>query len=206
MRIGAFGGSFDPVHYGHLLMAELCREQCKLDEVWFLPTAVSPLKPQSPPASAEDRVAMLNLAIAGHTAFRVNTLDVTRGGLSFTVEMLASLKNETPNDELFFLMGLDSLHTFSTWREPQRICQMATLVVASRPGVEEPDYQELTNLLGFPTAERIRHHRVTTPILGLSSTEIRRRVSVGQSIRFQTPRAVEEYILGHGLYRMVSAT
>src|ERR671912_439798 len=96
MRLGIFGGSFDPVHYGHLLLAETCREQARLDEVWFVPNALSPLKRDHPPAAAKHRVEMLQLATGGHEAFRVSTLETDRGGVSYTVETLAEIAQQQP--------------------------------------------------------------------------------------------------------------
>src|SRR5262249_55888086 len=125
MRLGLFGGSFDPVHYGHLLLAETCREQCRLDAVWFVPAAVPPHKQARELSSAENRVEMLKLAIAGNEAFSVYQMEIERGGVSYTVDTLEQLHAEDPTRELFFLMGADSLADLPTWRNPRRICELA---------------------------------------------------------------------------------
>lgn len=200
MRLGIFGGSFDPVHYGHLLLAERCREDCRLDCVWFLPAAVSPHKQGEPPTTAEARVQMLRLATSGHEAFEVSTFEIDRGGVSYTVDTLEAIQQQDPGRELFFLMGADSLEAFGSWREPARICQLAQVVFVARPGAE-PVYQRLVAALGTDVVERIRAHQVTLPQVDFSSTDIRRRVAAGQSIRYLTPRSVEKYIEAEGLYR-----
>lgn len=205
MRIGIYGGSFDPVHYGHLLLAECCREQCHLDRVWFLPAAVPPHKKNRSLAAAKARVEMLELAIAGHDAFRVSTLELDRGGVSYTVDTLQQIKYEQPGSKLFFLMGADSLADLPTWREPQRICQLAIPVVVHRARSAAPDWTSWRGILEPGRLEEIRQHAVTMPIVELASTDIRSRVRRGRSIRYRTPRAVEKYIETNQLYRTPSA-
>jgi len=200
MRLGLFGGSFDPVHYGHLLLAECCREQCRLDRVWFLPAAVPPHKQGRQLTPAAARIEMLQLAIAGHEGFAVDRYEVDRGGVSYTVDTLRHFRGEDPGGELFLLMGADMLHDLPQWREADKICQLAILVVARRPGVGELDFGCLTGLASPERIELARRHQVDMPQIGLSSTEIRRRVAEGLSIRYYSPRAVEKYIETHQLY------
>ncbi len=201
MRLGLYGGSFDPVHYGHLLLAECCREELGLDAVWFLPTAVSPFKRGQTAADAKHRVEMLKLAVAGHEAMNVSTLEIDRGGVSYTFETLAILQQEQPEALLFFLMGGDSLADLPTWREPARILEMAIPVAVSRPGSPAINYEPLRSLVSAERWELIRRHHVEMPLIDLSSTDLRRRVAEGKSIRYRTPRAVEKYIETQGLYR-----
>ncbi|HVU90129.1 MAG TPA: nicotinate-nucleotide adenylyltransferase [Pirellulales bacterium] len=200
MRLGLLGGSFDPVHYGHLLLAECCREQCGLDEVWFLPAATPPHKQGRSLTSAAERMEMLELAIGGQATFRVCRAEIDRGGVSYTVDTLASLVEEDTSRQLFFLLGADSLDDLPHWREPARICQLATLVVVGRPGAPAPHYDVLAPIVPPARLEGIRRHQVEMPPLGLSSSDIRQRVAAGQSIRYRTPRAVEAYIQAHKLY------
>lgn len=200
MRLGLLGGTFDPVHYGHLLMAEAAREQCRLDQVWFLPAAVPPHKQSWPVSPPNQRVEMLDLAIGGYEPFAISKLEIERGGVSFTVDTLASLHEEQPRRELFLILGADSLVDLPTWREPARIAELATIAVCGRPGFTA-DLALLAGIIAADRLEAIRQHRVEMPLVGLSSREIRRRVAARQSIRFQTPRAVEKYIETHGLYR-----
>jgi nicotinate-nucleotide adenylyltransferase len=200
MRLGLFGGTFDPVHYGHLLLAESAREQCKLERVLFLPAAIPPHKQGLQPTPPAVRIEMLELAIAGHEAFAVSRYEVERGGVNYTADTLAHFRQQDPDGELFFLMGADMLHDLPHWHQPERICRLAIPVVAARPGVGEPDFDCLR---GVTTPERIETMRrcvVRMPLIGLSGTEIRRRVAEGLSIRYQTPRAVEKYIQTHGVY------
>jgi nicotinate-nucleotide adenylyltransferase len=201
MRLGLFGGSFDPVHYGHLMLAECCREQCRLDAVWFLPAAIPPHKQDREPTPAEKRIEMLELAIAGHEAFSVCRYEADRGGVNFTVDTLAQFRQEDPARELFFLVGADMLHDLPHWRNPARVCELAVLVVVRRPGVGPLDFESLGAFLPADRIEAIRRHQVEMPEIGISSTEIRRRVAAGLSIRYWTPRAVEMYVHTHGLFQ-----
>lgn len=199
MRLGIFGGTFDPVHWGHLVMAEQCREQCGLDQVWFLPAGLPPHKTGSAISSGKQRAEMLEFAIAGQPEFLVNRMELSREGKTYTVDTLTELHNERPNDELFFLIGGDSLNDLPLWREPGRIVELATVVAVNRGDRPLPDGTQLIEHLGPAVASRIK--LVTMPGMDLSSTDIRQRVREGKSIRFMVPRAVEAYIAEHKLYR-----
>lgn len=201
MRLGLFGGSFDPVHYAHLLLAECCREQQRLDRVLFLPAAAPPHKLGRELTPAEMRIDMLQLAIAGHEQFAVSRQEADRGGVSYTIETLRHFRSEDPRHELFLLVGADMLHDLPRWREAAEVCRLAVPLVARRPGVKEPDFQCLEGIASAERIEVFRQHQVEVPQVDLSSTEIRRRVAAGLSIRYRTPRAVEKYIETHGLYR-----
>lgn len=203
MRLGIFGGSFDPIHYGHLLLAETCREECCLDQVVFIPAAMPPHKTRvltSPGA----RVEMLELALGGHPAMRVSTREVDRGGVSYTAETLTGLQQDHPGAKLFFLMGADSLEDLPTWREPQRICELAVPLVVRRSGSPAPDFSRLAHLVDARRLDEIRECQVAMPVIELSSTDIRQRVAAEKSIRYRTPRAVEMYIRANGLYAAAS--
>lgn len=200
MRLGVFGGTFDPVHHGHLLLAELTREQLHLDAVWFLPACTPPHKQSRVLTSAEQRVEMLQLAIGGHPSFAVCTLEIERGGLSYTVDTLEALHRKAPERELFLLLGADSLADLPTWHEPARICQLALPVIAPRPG-STTDLSELARIIPPSRIAQIERCLVRMPLVELSSREIRARVHGGLSIRYQTTRAVEKYIEQAGLYR-----
>jgi len=201
MRLGLFGGSFDPVHYGHLLLAECCREQGGLEQVWFLPAAAPPHKLDRTLTPAEARIEMLELAVTSHQAFAVNRYEVDRGGVSYTVDTVRHFRGQDPEGELFLLMGSDMLYDLPQWRQADQICRLAIPMVVSRPGAGPPDF---ACLAGLASPERVKlfvEHQVEMPQIDLSSREIRRRVGAGLSIRYQTPRAVEMYIESHGLYR-----
>jgi nicotinate-nucleotide adenylyltransferase len=209
MRLGILGGTFDPVHYGHLLLAESCREQLRLDAVWFLPAAVPPHKQLRAIAPEAERVEMLLLATSGNEAFSVCRHEIERGGVNYTVDTLEAIKAEDPSRDLFFLMGADSLGDLATWRDAKRICELAIPAVVARSNSESGsegeslDWNRLAALISPERLAEIRACRVHMPRVDLSASDIRRRVASGKSIRYQTTRAVEKYIETHRLYRDV---
>ena len=196
MKLGVFGGSFDPIHFGHLLLAETCREHCGLDEVAFVPAFVSPHKTNDLPTDAKHRVEMVKLAIGGHPSFSVSTTEVARESVSYTVETLEELKKQDASRELFFIMGADSLVDFPSWKSPARICELATIIAVGRADSSLPTVKELTTRIGVD----VRVEFVPFPLVELSSSEIRERVLEERSIRYRTPRAVEKYIEANRLY------
>ena len=200
-HIGIIGGSFDPVHYGHLLLAECGLEQCPLDEVWFVPTAISPFKESGSQASEFQRRDMLTLAIASHPRFSINELEWKRGGISYTCDTLEALSSEFPEHQFFFLMGADSLADFHQWKNPRRICELARLAIVSRPGSPTPDLSVLQPLVEPEYLNQLANCQIVMPAMDLSSSNIRRRIEHQQSIRFRLPRAVEQYIAAQGLYQ-----
>src|SRR5438270_9725491 len=137
MRLGLFGGTFDPIHLGHLILAEQCREACALDRVWFVVAGTPPHKRGERTAVAH-RLEMARIAVAGHPAFEVSEIEASRPGPHYSVETLDAVRRERPGDELFFLIGADSLRDLPTWREPAAIARAATIVVVNRPGID-PD-------------------------------------------------------------------
>ncbi len=200
MRIGVFGGAFDPVHYGHLILAEQSREQARLDQVWFVPAARHPFKVGTTAAPFDRRAEMLRLGTAGQSAFRVDEIEKDRPGLSYTADTLDELKRRHPDDELFLLVGSDTLAELPTWHAPERIVRAATLVVMRRPGHPVVPAAELETAIG----EAVRLQMADVPLIDLSSRDIRGRVAAGRSIRYMLPRAVEVYIAEKGLYRPAS--
>jgi nicotinate-nucleotide adenylyltransferase len=200
MRLGIFGGTFDPVHYGHLLLAECCRERCRLDRVWFVPANIPPHKQQDAITPGRQRAEMLELALGGHSAFDVSRIELDRDGVSYTVDTLERIAGEDADRELVLLLGADSLLDLPHWKHPRRICELASLAIAARPDVCPLDLGPLEQALG-PAAASLRIERVDLPQIELSSRDMRRRVAAGASIRYRTPRAVEKYIETAGLYR-----
>jgi nicotinate-nucleotide adenylyltransferase len=200
LRLGIFGGTFDPVHYGHLLLAECCREQCRLDAVWFLPAAVPPHKQDRELTPANQRIEMLELAIAGNPAFSVCRYDADRGGVSYSVDTLGHFHEEDPSRELFFLMGADMLADLPHWRNAPQVCELALPIVVCRPGCGPIDFDCLRGIAAPERIELMRRSQVEMPEIGTSGTQLRHRVSLGQSIRYRVPRAVEAYIETHRLY------
>jgi len=201
MRLGLFGGSFNPIHYGHLLLAECSREALALDEVLLIPAAVPPHKQGRELASGKQRLEMLELALGGHEQLRASPLEIDRGGVSYTVQTLAEVHAANPTALLFLLMGADSLRDLPTWREPERICALSLPAVVRRGGAPPPDFDVLAPLVSAERLAMIRAAQVQMPLIELSSTDLRQRVADGKSLRYRTPRAVEKYIETHGLYR-----
>jgi nicotinate-nucleotide adenylyltransferase len=205
MRIGVYGGSFNPVHLGHLLAAECSREQACLDRVLFVPAAVPPHKLDRALATAEDRLAMLALAVGGHEAFAVSTLELDRGGVSYTIDTLADLAARHPGDTLVLLLGPDAVAGLPTWRDPGAILDGWEVRAVERDGLDdvasivaEPD---VATLLGAERASRLIESRIRMPAIGIRASDLRAAVAAGRSIRYRTPRAVEAYIMAHDLYR-----
>lgn len=200
MRIGLFGGSFDPVHRGHLLLAECCWRQAQLDRVEFVPTAQQPLKPRGPVANEADRAAMLRLAIADRPEFALSLIEIERGGVSYTVDTLRQLRDERPDAELFFLMGADSLADFPTWREPAAICELAMPLVVRRAGSPPPDFDALAAFVSAERLAAIRAHEVEMPATAISSSTIRRLIAERGAWQSLVPERIAEYIDERGLY------
>ena len=197
-RIGIMGGTFDPVHMGHLLAAEQCREQLGLDQLRFIPAYVSPFKLDKQAAQPKHRLEMLQLATQSNPSFRVDDRELSRGGTSFTVDTLRELKAEQPESELVFLMGADSLAEFDKWREPAEICRLAKVVVVARGGTPPPDLLMLSRFL--PSGSQAEQHVITMPQCEISSSGIRQAIAAGRSVRYQVPAAVAAYVEQHRLY------
>ncbi|NCX98991.1 MAG: nicotinate (nicotinamide) nucleotide adenylyltransferase [Planctomycetia bacterium] len=205
MRIGVYGGSFDPVHFGHLIAAECAREQARLDRVVFVPAAAPPHKPGRILADGRHRLEMLSLAIGGHDAFSVSPVELDRGGTSYTIDTLETLATVHPGDALVLLLGPDALAGLPTWREPRRIAALAEIVPVERDALDDLAAATvaggLADLLGAEAVAALLARRVRMPAIGLRATDVRAAVAASKSIRYRTPRAVERYIATHDLYR-----
>jgi len=196
-RIGVLGGTFDPVHNGHLHIADALRTALNLDSVLWVPAGRPPHKSDQIVSSDRDRLAMLDLALADSVTNEISTIDIDRSGPSYTADTLEILAEHFPSARLFFLMGEDSLRDLPTWRDPQRILRVAELAVAGRPGVEA----DLESLELQVPGVRKRVFVVPTEEIAISSSEIRRRVRENQSIHGLVPATVEAYIHDRGLYK-----
>ena len=189
LRLGLFGGSFDPVHCGHLLVAQAACEELELERLFFIPAAQSPFKPESAPAPAAERVKLLRLALAGWTNCEVDGQELARGGTSFTIDTLRDYARRFPRAQLFQLIGADHVPTLPKWREAGELARLAEFVVIPRPGQTPAPFPAPfrgLELRGFP--------------LGVSSSQIRARVKAGLGIRGLVPDAVAEAIRNSGLY------
>ncbi len=201
MRLGIFGGSFDPVHLGHLQLADCCLRLAALDEVWFTPAAVQPLKQHGPRASNDQRCAMLSLALAGHADWQLCRMEIDRGGVSYTVDTLTTIQEDQPTAELYLPMGADSLHQLPEWKRPAEICQLATPLVVGRPGEPDPDFSVLLPLVGKRRMREIEQQQIEMRETPISSSEIRRMIATGENVDELLPPAVAEYIADERLYR-----
>ena len=195
-RVALFGGTFDPPHLGHLIIAECAREALRLDRVEFLVAADPPHKLDVVRSPFATRRTMVELAIDGVPRFAVNTSEQSRPGPSFTVDTLRLRRRERPDEHLWFLMGADSLSDLPTWREPDSILALARIAVAARPGSDLSLEAADRSLPGVSRACDV----VSTPLIDISSRDLRRRVREGQSITFRVPDTVETYIQERGLY------
>jgi nicotinate-nucleotide adenylyltransferase len=198
MKIGIFGGAFNPIHNGHLLLAEQAREQCELDEVWFVPTRIPPHKTADNLSSGPNRLEMIRLATAGMPAFKASSIELERNEVSWTVDTLSRFNEKRPDDELFFMIGADSLRDLLTWKEPEKIVGLATIIAVNRGPVDD-NFKE--SLEALSESIRARIQLVSIPGIDISSTDIRERVRDGKSIRFLVPRSIERYLLEHGLFK-----
>lgn len=181
--MGILGGSFDPIHHGHVIAAQVLREQLQLDAVRLVPAAKQPLKPQGHGASAADRSAMVGLAVRGEPGLGLETIEIDRGGNSWTVDTLRALRDREPGVEWVLLIGTDAAAELPRWREADALPGLAQLVVFSRGGT--------------PAGEG----GVATPNIAISSTAVRQRARDGLSIRYWVPDAVAEYVAAHRLYQ-----
>lgn len=192
MRVGLFGGAFDPPHTGHLIVADGVRQSLALDRVLFLPYALGPHRSAPPTAPADDRLAMLGLALSGTEGLEVDGRELARGGASYTIDTLRELQAGPASDEHWLIMGSDQLRTLTSWREWAEVLDRARIAFVERPGAP-------ARLPPGVPPDRV--DRVELPRLEISSTDIRERIAAGRSIRYLVPEAVATYIGEHGLYR-----
>ena len=188
-KVGIFGGTFDPIHLGHLITAQSVREIRKLEKIIFIPAYISPHKSDIKTSSADDRLNMIKLAIEGISFFEYSDLEIRKGGVSFTVDTLRELKEKYENLE--FIVGYDNIFTFNTWRDPDEIMNLATIVVLKRKSSHPPEFKDkYYNQAVF----------VQTRGIEISATDLRERVKKELPINFLVPPKVMEYIYNHKLY------
>lgn len=204
-RVGVFGGTFDPPHFGHLVIADRAREQLRLDTVLFVPSAQPPHKRGQRVTDVGARIAMTRLAVRGAPAFRVATLETRRAGPSYMVDTLRELHRSMPGARFWLILGEDGLNEFHTWHEPADILRQATLAVARREGGETPgrDARAHAARPRSTAAARIGRGRMVwldTPSLAVASREIRARLRAGRTARYLVPDAVLRYARRHSLY------
>ncbi len=198
MNIGVLGGTFDPIHKGHIIVADETRAQLSLAEVLFVPAGQPWLKEDSPILAAEHRVQMVRLAIAEQPYFKLSTMEIDRAGPSYTVDTITELQAQlSAGDELFFILGWDNLAQFPQWKEPSRLIKMCRLVAVPRPGYQLPDLNSLEAVIPGLSQRLIV---LDKPEVDISATEVRNRVVLGLSISHLVPEPVEKYIRQNRLY------
>jgi len=197
-RLGIMGGTFDPIHYGHLLAAEMARAEFKLDKVLFIPTGKPPHKNRRDISDADLRFEMVKRAIQDNPSFDISRLEIDREGQSYTVETLRVLRRMWPDHELYFITGSDALLEIFSWREAEEIFTMIEFIGAARPGFDASDFFLKVQQEHPETKGKI--HYLEVPALAISSTDIRARVRRGEPIRYLLPEPVRLYLTQRGLY------
>jgi len=201
MNIGVLGGTFDPIHMGHLIIAEEAKVRLNLAEILFVPAGLPWLRMNSPILAVEHRVQMVRLAIGDKPYFKLSTIEIERGGPSYTVDTIAELEGQLgAGSELFFILGWDNLAELSKWREPSRLIKLCYLVAVPRVGYSLPDLNSLEAAIPG-LAQRVT--MLDTPLIDISASEIRNRVAQGLSIEHLVPEPVDRYIREQGLYTTV---
>ncbi|MDD2511025.1 MAG: nicotinate-nucleotide adenylyltransferase [Syntrophomonas sp.] len=197
--LGILGGTFDPIHYGHLIAAEYACHNYKLNKVLLIPAASPPHKELGQVLSAAHRYQMVEMAIKSNPRLEVSPVEVERRGLSYTVDTLAYFQGKYPEVEFFFIVGADSLFFMHSWKEPERLAELCRFIVVTRPGYKiqrsEPALSRLPDIIWD------RMLQMEIPGLDISSSDIRQRVAAGKPIKYLLPPEVEEYIFKQGLYR-----
>lgn len=215
-KLGILGGTFNPVHYGHLAAAEEVRDRLKLDRVLFIPSALPPHKQEEDMPSSVQRLEMVRLAVTGNPHFKVSDIEVKRGGKSYTIDTIEALLPLHPGAELFFITGLDSFLDIETWKEWERLLSLCSFVVLSRPGYSFVDLakigfltqaeQELASLDRRETEQAvvksggIRVFLERISLYDISSTDIRTRIHQARTVKYHLPESVEHYIIENKLY------
>ncbi len=215
-KIGILGGTFNPIHYGHLAAAEEVRSRLKLHRILFIPSFIPPHKHEEKVPTAVHRMEMVRLAVAGNPAFEPSDIEIKRGGRSYTIDTIEALRQSYPGAELYFITGLDSFLEIQTWNQWEKLLSLCNFVVLSRPGYRFADLakidfmkpasdefagldrgmngQSVVRSVGFTV------YLETIPLYDISSTDIRRRMNEGRSIKYLLPEAVENYIINNKLY------
>jgi nicotinate-nucleotide adenylyltransferase len=192
MKIGIYGGTFNPPHIGHLIVAERVHTELPLDEIIFIPSFISPHKQVGESELADHRLAMTKLAVSDNPKFKYSDIEIVKKETSYTIHTLERLKHDHPADSFFLIIGMDNYLTFHLWKEPNRILELATLVVMNRPNFPK----QVNEVIGTKNTLF-----VDVPSIDISSSEIRRRVQEKRSIHYLVPNSVEEYIISNGLFR-----
>ena len=199
MKIGILGGSFNPIHHGHLILAENVRQEAGLDKVIIMPAHASPFKLNQKMASGDDRFRMVQLAVEGNEYLEASDFESASDRISYSVDTMGMLEEIYSGDELFFITGADSVLEIERWKDPEELLARYTFLVGGRPGYKDAELQEYAQYLRREYQADVRI--IDIPKADVSSTEIRRRSAAGKSIRYLTPNSVADYIEQRGLYK-----
>ena len=195
-KIGIFGGTFDPVHIGHLLFAEAALEQAGLSDVWFMPAHIQPFKQGVNTMPDDDRLRMLRLATADNPNFDITTIETDKGGVSYTIDSLRALRSENPGRSICFVIATDMFLNIGKWKNADDLISEFDFIVGGRPGYDNEAAERMAEKYRKTHGARIEF--MTNPLLEISSTEIRRRLGAGESIRYYVPESVRRYLLVRG--------
>jgi len=199
LKIGIMGGTFDPIHFGHLIMAEYARETLDLDKVIFVPTGIHPLKVNKAISPSHIRVEMISLAIESNSCFEVSTIEIDKEGISYTIDTLRLLKGKYKSSELYFILGTDILFEIEKWKDFRQLSRICKLVLFHRAGDTDSIVEDKIRQLKMQYG--LKFEKIESPKIEISSTEIRNRVFNNKSIKYMLPQNVEEYIAGNNLYK-----
>ncbi|MFC1452825.1 nicotinate-nucleotide adenylyltransferase [Verrucomicrobiota bacterium] len=200
-RIGILGGTFNPVHVGHLILAQCAFESLDLSRVLFVPCAVPPHKDPHPLLPARHRLAMIESAVEGDLRFEVTDIEIRREGVSYAIDTVSQLRKDHPDAALFFIIGSDTLRELRAWKRIDALLSLCTFATFARPGFDFGDMDVHSLGLSGPGAERLMRNITAGRQIEISSSDIRYRIAEGMSIRYLVPPSVEMYIIEHGLYR-----
>jgi nicotinate-nucleotide adenylyltransferase len=200
MKTGVLGGSFNPIHVGHLILASEIREIAQLDSVLFVPAYSPPHKTASDMVSGRHRLRMVDMAVADNPFFKASDVELRRGGVSYTIDTICELRRRHPDDDFYFIIGADSVPELATWHRIDELVGLCRFLTGTRPG-HEPCWGALQRILPEATIGELQAGMVFTTPVGVSSSMIRGRIGQGRTIKYLVPKTVEEYIATHGLYR-----
>ncbi|MFX3635711.1 MAG: nicotinate-nucleotide adenylyltransferase [Candidatus Pristimantibacillus sp.] len=192
-RIGIMGGTFDPIHIGHLIAAETARDQCGLDEVWFIPSFLPPLKENEPGVNSDLRFQMVLDAVHANPSFQANDMELRRGGMSYSIDTALELKHQHPDDTLCYIIGSDRINDLPQWHRIEELAAIVTFIGIEREGTP-------VDIRSLPVFLQERITLIAMPPIGISSTDIRGRVRSGHSIQYLVPDSVHQFIKRRGLY------
>lgn len=198
MRIGIMGGTFDPIHIGHLISAEYARENMKLDKILFMPSGNHPFKENSKVTDSNIRVEMTSIAIAENPYFEISKIGVDRKGTNYTIDDMRELKEKYPNDEIYFIIGSDIIEEIEKWKDFYKLTRLCKFILFDRWGKDQDKLDEKIKELELLYAMDIT--KIKSPIVEISSTAIRNRAREGLSIKYMVPKTVEDYIIKYGMY------